>query len=122
MCKLFALYYEVSFEYVTPFYAQIKLNEDVTIEDVENIIYNIEETLEKPATAVFIDEIVGKFYKNKFINYLPKKDEIALKMDLLFDEEGLIDLVKNNSVYEMNRNTFYKLFQSEDGNSNDGKK
>ena len=30
-------------------------------------------------------------------------------------------LVKNNSVYEMNRNTFYKLFQSEDDNSNDGK-
>ena len=122
LCKLFALYYEVAFEYVTPFYAQIKLNEDVTIEDVESIIYNIEETLEKPATAVFIDEIVGKFYKNKFINYLPKKDEIALKMDLLFDEEGLIDLVKNNSVYEMNRNTFYKLFQSEDDKSNDGKK
>lgn len=114
LCKLFALYYDIKFEYVNPFYAQINLNEDISIDDVENIIYNIEKTLENPTTKIFIDEIVGKFYKNKFINYLPKKDEIELKMDLLFDKEGLIDLVKNNTIYEMKKDTFIDLFTSGD--------
>ena len=35
-------------------------------------------------------------------------------MDLLFDKEGLIDLVKNNTIYEMKKDTFIDLFTSGD--------
>ena len=45
---------------------------------------------------------------NKFIEYLPDENCGKLKMDILFDKNGLIDLCNNNIIYFMNNNEFFK--------------
>lgn len=119
--KIISLYHDISNDYVTPYYIKFKAYNGITIEDIESIYYDLENILEREETINLLDQLVGKFYKNKFINYLPKEDEIDLKLHLLFDKEGLLDLVKNNSIVELKYNTFVNVLNDlVDDDSNDG--
>ena len=42
------------------------------------------------------------------INYLPEENSGRLKMDLLYDQNGLIDLILNNEISYIEDNSIYK--------------
>ena len=60
--------------------------------------------------VTFVSFTMDKFAhpKNKFINYLPKENSGRLKMDLLYDQNGLIDLILNNEISYIDDNSIYK--------------
>jgi len=111
---IFKLYYETYAVQINPFFLSFKVREKIYFEDIQNIFYNIEETLKKPEAIEFIDDEVGRFYKNKFINYLPKTDEVLLKMNILFDIDGLIDLSKTNELAFIQKNYVKTIFEKEE--------
>ena len=113
LVKIFNMYYDTFREFSTPFYASFKTRQELDIQDVENIFYNIESILNDPETDEYLSELVGKFYKNKFINYLPEKDEIDLKMHLLFDKKNLVNLSKENSILEIQKDNFGEVILDE---------
>jgi len=112
LANLFKLYYDVLF-YDSDFsHCNLKFKEEIDKTDVEGIIYNVKEILNSSETQEFIDDITQKFLKNKFINYLPEKNRGKLKMDLLFDKEGLLNVTENNMIYFMDNETdASKLFK-----------
>ncbi|GAA5819224.1 MAG: DEAD/DEAH box helicase [Methanobrevibacter sp. CfCl-M3] len=105
LSTIFKLYYDIYGVKDTQFYSSFKIKEDsidnITFSDIEKVMYSIEELLKNEETIESIGEIVGKFYKNKFINYLPYKDQLSLKMDIIFDKKSLINCVKNNTFVEV---------------------
>ena len=70
----------------------------ITKENIESIIYDIENILKSSETLYKLDELTADFNKNKFINYLPEQDRAELKNHILFDRESLIDVIKNNEL------------------------
>ena len=113
LVKIFSMYYETYREFSTPFYASFKTRQELDIQDVENIFYNIETILNDSETDEYISELVGKFYKNKFINYLPQKDEIELKLHLLFDKKNLMKLSHENTILEIPTDDFADVILDE---------
>jgi len=105
LSTIFKLYYDIYGVNDTQCYSSFKIKEDsidnITFSDIEKVMYSIEELLKNEETIESIGEIVGKFYKNKFINYLPYKDQLSLKMDIIFDKKSLINCVKNNTFVEV---------------------
>ena len=52
---------------------------------------------------------------NKFIDYLPEKDVVELKMDLQYDKDGLINVVNENEFVETKSDVFKEvLFNGRD--------
>ena len=95
---------------------------EISIEDIEEIMYNASKTLEDPESLLKINDEIGTFYKNKFINFLPEEDEIKLKMHLLFDQEGLLDVIENNTLVLIHNNSYRKLFEKDKDKMEQGKK
>lgn len=118
LAKIIHMYHDIYSEYTTAYYTSFRVPKGIEMKDIEYIFYNMEEILEKDETIELIDQLVGKFYKNKFINYLPRDDEIKLKMHLLFDKEGLLDLVKNNDLIEIPKDKFKKVFLDQEKEDN----
>ena len=102
LSTLFKLYYDTYAVEDTPCYSSFKVKgNDISFSVVESIMYDVEDKLKEKKTLELIDGIVGKFYKNKFINFLPYEDQINLKMEIIFDKDNLIDLLKDNTPVEV---------------------
>ena len=107
LMKLFNLYHDTYQEMVTAFFISFKVRgNDITENDIENLIYNVENILSEDNIELLIDEVSQEFKKNKFINYLSPKDRADLKMNLFFDSDGLLDLCNNNMVYFIDNSIF----------------
>jgi len=109
LSALFRLYYEIYDVEDTQFFSSFKVKNDINFLDIESILYVLEDKLKEKKTLEFINQLVGKFYKNKFINFLPYEDQANLKMEIIFDKENLIDLIKNNTpveVFDINFNSW----------------
>ena len=120
---LFRLYYDIYSVSFTPEYCSFMVKEhEISIEDIEEIMYNASKTLEDPESLLKINDEIGTFYKNKFINFLPEEDEIKLKMHLLFDQEGLLDVIENNTLVLIHNNSYRKLFEKDKDKMEQGKK
>ena len=100
LSTIFKLYYEVYDIADNRFFSSFKVKEDISFLAIESILYNIEDSLKEKKTLELINQMVGKFYKNKFINFLPYEDQVNLKMEIIFDKENLIELLKNNTLVE----------------------
>ena len=92
---IFKLHYKISSANNTPFYTSFHIKEDYTYNEIESIIYNVKNILTKPENRQEICQLLGKYYKNKFINYLPEEFQTELKFQILFDEESLIKICEN---------------------------
>lgn len=111
LVSIFELHYELKEVNVNPFYCAFKSKDEViTQSDIESIIYDIENILKDIETLYRLDELTINFNKNKFINYLPKEDRVELKNHVLFDKEGLIDVIKNNDLLFIFNCPFRKRF------------
>ena len=69
---------------------------------------NIEDIVNDQYTEKYFNDELEAFKKNKFIEYLPDENCGKLKMDILFDKNGLIDLCNNNMIYFTNNNELFK--------------
>ncbi|MDR2830720.1 MAG: DEAD/DEAH box helicase [Methanobrevibacter sp.] len=115
--SLFNIDYSIYGVNNSPFYSSFSIKEIFSFNDILNKLYSFEDLFNDNETLEMLDEITGKFYKNKFINFLPYKDQISLKMDLIFDKDNLIYLLKNNSIepiYSVNFESWFKLKENDD--------
>lgn len=123
LTQLFEMYYNISSFKPGNFHITLK-SKDISENEIESLFYNIENIINESSTEKYFNDKLESFNKNKFIEYLPDENCGKLKMDILYDKEGLIDLSKNNMVYYMDNNEIYKyLFKSKkkskDENEND---
>lgn len=89
---IFKLYYDTYKVNNCPFYTSFKIKDNYSFEDLENIILNVKTILSDNSNKIKISNLLGTYYKNKFINFIPPEYNAQLKFDLLFDEENLIKL------------------------------
>lgn len=89
---IFKLYYDTYKVNNCPFYTSFKIKDNYSFEDLENIILNVKKILSDNSNKIKISNLLGTYYKNKFINFIPPEYNAQLKFDLLFDEENLIKL------------------------------
>ena len=106
LSDLFNMFYEIKNEEVTNLYYSLDCS-DFSISDFESLMYNIEDILNNPSTERYMDEKTVSLKKNKFINYLPEENSGRLKMDLLYNQNGLIDLITNNEISYIDNNSIY---------------
>ena len=110
------MFYEIKNEEVTNLYYSLDCS-DFKISDFESLMYNVEDILNDPSTERYMDEKTVSLRKNKFINYLPEENSGRLKMDLLYDPNGLIDLILDNEISYIENNSIYKSLAKWPNNS-----
>lgn len=110
---LFEFYYEVSAIKNNNFYVKFKVKEDISFSDVEAILYNFKNILDDEDFKIVMKDKSNKFYKNKFINYLPIDDEINLKMNVLFDRDNIAKFIDDNTLVEVKDVNFKNWFSCE---------
>lgn len=104
--SIFKVYYDVYSTQDSPYYTSFKFHDNFGLENIENIANNIEDILKDEDLKTYIFEKTNKFIKNKFIKYLPEKDQIESKMEILYNKEHLIDLFQKNSLRAVNSSPF----------------
>ncbi|KZX14739.1 DEAD/DEAH box helicase [Methanobrevibacter filiformis] len=90
----------------TPFYSSFKLKETNSLNDVLESMYDLKNIIKTKNFKIFVNEDLGKFYKNKFVNFIPEDDNINLKMDIIYDIENIITLIEDNKVEIINETKF----------------
>lgn len=107
---LFSFYYKISNIHISPFYSSFIVKGSISFQEIEKIIYGAEKVLNSCNIYDLIYHFTDKFYKNKFINFLPQKDEVELKMRLLYDKDNLIKVINENALMQVYDVDFDKWF------------
>ena len=116
LSDIFNMFYEIKSEEVSNLYYSLDCS-DFGISDFESLMYDIEDILKDSTTERYMDEKSVSLRKNKFINYLPEENSGRLKMDLLYDQNGLIDLILNNEISYIDNNSIYNSLNKWPNNS-----
>lgn len=111
---LFEYYYDITDVNNTDFAVNIKTDENISLSDVEQILYNIKETLAEDDFKIFMRDKAKIFRKNKFVGYLPIDDEIEIKLTTLFDLNNLVKFIDENTLVEVYNTGFKNWFTSKD--------
>jgi ATP-dependent Lhr-like helicase len=98
LTTIFSLEYDLYSPRDTAYYSSFKIKGQTNFENIVKVINKVSEKLESSDINKLIDEKTQKFVKNKFINFLPYEDNVKLKMELLYDVDGLMEIINNNSV------------------------
>lgn len=118
LLNIFEMYYELKNPYTTPFFVHFRTNEHISTSEIESVVYDLENILSQSATEAMLDNLTSSFKKNKFMEYLPEEVRGSLKMDLIFDKEGLLESTEDKSLYfidsSMFRKSLFKLKQEQD--------
>lgn len=96
--SIFKVHHDIYSIYDTAYYTSFKFRKNFKMSDIEHIPNNINAILSEKELEHFMLEKTEKFVKNKFIKYLPEKDQAELKMQILFNKEDTIHLFENNSL------------------------
>ena len=86
------------------------MDQEINIHDFSKILGNVKEIFSDDKYIEYFKDILQDVFKNKFIDYLPKKDVVELKMNLQYDKEGLINLINKNEFIETKNNIFKEVF------------
>lgn len=108
LLKIFEMYYDVYYPFTTAIYTSFVVKDGITQEDIESVIYDLENILSQTSTEAMLDNLTSNFKKNKFIDYLPEEVRGYLKMDLLFDKEALLDATLTKSIHFIKESQFRK--------------
>ena len=98
LSTIFSLEYDIYSPKDTAYYTSFKFKGQGSFDNIVKVINNVEKILNAPDINSLIDEKTQKFVKNKFINFLPYEDNVKLKMELLYNTEDLLTVIKNNSI------------------------
>ena len=108
LLKVFEMNYDVYNPYTTSLYISFKVSGGISTEDIESVIYDLENTLDTPESEDMIDELTSSFKKNKFLEFLPKNIRRSLKMDIIFDKESLLKATRDKSINFIAESEFRK--------------
>lgn len=98
LSTIFSLYYDIYSVKDTAYYSSFKYNGQLNFENILTTTSSIESIFEDPEIYNLVHEKTGKFIKNKFIYQLPYEDQAMLKMEILYDKEGLLRVLDENSL------------------------
>lgn len=93
---IFKLYLDTYKLNCSPYYCSFETKSDCDFKTIKGILNNVKNILKDSEERIEITKLINKVYPSKFIKYLPDDLSLQLKYELYFDEEGLIDLCKNN--------------------------
>lgn len=108
LLKIFEMYFDVYSPFTTPVYTSFRVRDGITPEEIESVIYDLENILSQDATEAMLDNLTESFKKNKFIEFLPKNIRGSLKMDILFDKEALLEATDNRMINFISESKFRK--------------
>ena len=118
LLNIFEMYHELKNPYTTPFFVHFRTNEHISPSEIESVVYDLENILSQSATEAMLDNLTSSFKKNKFMEYLPEEVRGSLKMDLIFDKEGLLESTEDKTLYfidsSMFRKSIFKLKQDQE--------
>lgn len=116
--KIFELKgYGLSRVYNNEYFSSFKLDEEISVYEISNVLGDVEEIFADDDYIEDFIDILQDVFKNKFIDYLPEKDVVELKMDLQYDKDGLIKVVNENEFVETKSDVFKEvLFNNRDLN------
>lgn len=118
---LFSFYDDIFDISITPFYAAFKLRHNFSFDFIQEVIYGAEKVLNSSDIYTLIHQFTDKFYKNKFINFLPEEDQSEIKMRILYDKDNLIKVINENTLVQVSDVNFEKWFPEEDEEDNENK-
>ena len=107
LSELFNMYYEIKNEEITNLYYSLSC-ENFSMGELESLIYDTENIINESSTEKYMDDKTISFRKNKYIEYIPDENSGKLKMEILYDKEGLIDVTSSNMISFMDYNSIYK--------------
>ena len=110
LTTLFSFYYKISNIRISPFYSSFIVKGPISFQEVEKIMHDAEKVLNSRNIHDLIYQFTDKFYKNKFINFLPQKEKMELKMRLLYDKDNLIKVINENALMQVYDVDFDKWF------------
>ena len=108
LSELFNMNFEIKNEEITNLYYSLNC-ENFTMSDLESLIINVEKIINEQSTERYMDDKTISFKKNKFIEYVPNENSGKLKLEILYDKEGLMDVTMNNKVEFVDGNSIYKF-------------
>ena len=108
LLKIFEMYYDVYSQFTTPIYTSFRVRDGISPEEIESVIYDLENILSQKSTEAMLDNLTDSFKKNKFMEFLPNNVRGLLKMDLIFDKESLIESTIDKSINFISESKFRK--------------
>lgn len=109
LSTIISLYYDIYKVNDTAYYSSFKYNGHLNFDNILETLASIEEIFQDPEIYNMIHEKTGKFIKNKFIYHLPYEDQAKLKMEILYDQEGLFKVLNENSLILIDSAPFMKI-------------
>lgn len=114
LLKIFEMYHDIYNTFTTPVYVSFKVKGGIAREDIESIIYDLENILKDKETLYMLDELTKSFKKNKFMQYLPEQLRARLKIDVIFDKEELLMATADKSINFIEESKFRKTIFKND--------
>lgn len=108
LSTIFSLDYDIYKIKDSAYYSSFKYNGHLDFNNIIETIASMEDIFSDPEIYNLIHEKTGKFIKNKFIYQLPYEDQAKLKMEILFDKEGLLKVLNENSLSLIDSAPFMK--------------
>ena len=108
LLKIFEMYYDIYNPFTTPIYTSFRVRDGISPQDIESVIYDLDNILSQKSTEKMLDNLTESFKKNKFMEFLPENVRGSLKMNLIFDKEALIDATQNKMINFIDKSQFRK--------------
>ena len=108
LLKIFEMYFDVYSPFTTPIYTSFRVRDGINPEDIESVVYDLDNILSQKSTETMLDNLTESFKKNKFIEFLPEDVRGSLKMDILFDKEALLDSTSDKMINFIDESLFRK--------------
>lgn len=108
LTTIISLHYDIYKTRDTPYYSSFKYKGHLNFSNIQDTLSNIEDIFKDPEIYNLIHEKTGKFIKNKFIYQLPYEDQAKLKMEILYDQDSLLKVLKENSLSLIDSAPFMK--------------
>ena len=108
LIKIFEMYFDVYNPFSTPIFASFRVKDGISPEEIESVIYDLDNILSQKATEAMLDKLTETFKKNKFIEFLPADVKGSLKMHILFDKEALLEATEDKMINFIEESQFRK--------------
>lgn len=108
LLKIFEMYFDVYSPFTTAIYTSFRVRDGITPQDIESVIYDLENILSQKSTEAMLDNLTESFKKNKFIEFLPDEVKGSLKMNILFDKEALLKYTSGKMINYIDESKFRK--------------
>ena len=102
------MYFDIYNPFTTPVYASFRVRDGITSEEIESVIYDLDNILSQDTTEAKLDELTQSFKKNKFMEFLPEEVRGGLKMNIIFDKEALLDATNDKMINFIDESQFRK--------------